>query len=304
MHPICHSVSATMSPSVLRLAPLAGALLVSACALGTAEPVGPPAKETIHAVTASGRLLSFNAGQPQKILTDKPLSGLRSGERLVGIDYRVAKGQLFGLGASGQLYRIDAATAAATAIGTPASLPEGREFGFDFNPTVDRIRVVSDAGFNLRLHPDTGAVIDADAAQPGVQLDGRLAYDAADRMAGHAPRIVAAGYTYNKDNEKITTNYALDGAAGTLVHQGTKEGVAPAVSPNTGRLYTVGMLGTGPFERASLDISDVSNAAFAGINAIAGRPTRWYRIDLASGAATFIGTVGGGEPITGSAIEP
>ena len=32
--------------------------------------------------------------------------------------------------------------------------------------------------------------------------------------------------------------------------------------------------------------------------------TRWYRIDLASGKASFIGTVGGGEPITASAIEP
>lgn len=292
-----------MSPSVLRLAPIA-ALLISACALGPAEPVGPPAKETIHAVTASGRLLSFNAGQPQRILTSKPLAGLRSGDRLVGIDYRVAKGQLFGLGASGQLYRIDAATGAATAVGSPVALPEGREFGVDFNPTVDRIRVVSDAGFNLRLHPDTGAVVDANPAQAGVQFDGRLAYDSADRMAGHAPRIVAAGYTYNKDNEKITTNYALDGATGTLAQQGTKEGVAPAVSPNTGRLYTVGLLGTGPFERATLDISDVSNAAYAGIGTSANTPTRWYRIDLASGAARFIGTVGGGEPIIGSAIEP
>ena len=32
--------------------------------------------------------------------------------------------------------------------------------------------------------------------------------------------------------------------------------------------------------------------------------TRWYRIDLASGKASFIGTIGGGEPVTGSAIEP
>jgi len=289
-------------PPVLRLAPLA--LVLAACATTPPETLGPPAKETIHAVTASGQLLSFNAGQPQRILAKRPLAGLRAGDRLVGIDYRVAKGQLFGLGASGQLYRIDAATAAATAIGSPVALPEGREFGFDFNPTVDRLRVVSDAGFNLRLHPDTGAVVDSDTAQAGVQFDGRLAYDSADRMAGHAPRIVAAGYTYSQDNEKITTNYALDGAAGMLVHQGTKEGVTPAVSPNTGRLYSVGLLGTGPFERASLDISDVSNTAYAGITAAAGRATRWYRIDLASGRAAFIGTVGGGEPITGSAIEP
>jgi hypothetical protein len=291
-----------MPQHALRAAALASAAVLSACALPVDEPVGPAARESIHAVTPSNQLLSFNAGQPQKILSKRALSGLRDGDRLVGIDYRVAKGQLFGLGRSGQLYRIDAASAAATPVGTPVVLAAGSEFGVDFNPTVDRIRVVSDQGFNLRLHPDTGAVVDGDPAQPGAQFDGRLAYDAGDRLAGQSPRIVSAGYTYNKDNEKITTNYALDGAAGTLVHQGTKEGVAPAVSPNTGRLYSVGALGTGPFAQASFDISDVSNAAYAGISE--GARTRWYRVDLASGKASFIGTVGGGEPITGSAIEP
>ncbi len=291
-----------MSHPAFRLAPLAAACTLSACAVAPAEPLGPPAKETIHAVTASNQLLSFNAGQPQRILAKKVLTGLREGDRLVGIDYRVAKGQLFGLGASGQLYRIDAASATAAPVGAPVALPAGSEIGFDFNPTVDRIRVVSDTGFNLRLHPDTGAIVDGDANRPGVQFDGPLAYDSADRMAGHAPRVVAAAYTYNKDNEKITTNYALDGAGGMLVHQGTKEGVTPMVSPNTGRLWSVGALGTGPFARASFDISDLSNNAYAGIED-AGR-TRWYRVDLASGRATLIGTVGGGEPITGSAIEP
>ena len=291
-----------MIPSVLRIAAPVAATLIAACTTLVSESAGTPARETIHAVTASNQLLAFNAGQPQKILSRRALTGLREGDRLVGIDYRVAKGQLFGLGRSGQLYRIEAASGAATPVGTPVALPAGSEFGFDFNPTVDRIRVVSGQGFNLRLHPDTGAVVDGDANQPGVQFDGRLAYDSSDRMAGQVPRIVAAAYTYNKDNEKITTNYALDGAGGMLVHQGTKEGVSPAVSPNSGRLYSVGALGTGPFEQASFDISDVSNAAYAGITE-AGR-TRWYRIDLASGRASLVGTVGGGEAITGSAIEP
>ncbi len=291
-----------MIPSALRIAAPLAATLAAACATLVSEPAGNPARETIHAVTASGKLLSFNAGQPQKILSRRTITGLREGEQLLGIDYRVAKGQLFGLGRSGQLYRIDAASGAAMPVGTPVTLPAGNEFGFDFNPTVDRIRVASDAGFNLRLQPDTGAVVDGDAGQAGVQFDGRLAYDVADRLAGQVPRIVAAAYTYNKDNEKITTNYALDGAGGMLVHQGTKEGATPPVSPNSGRLYSVGALGTGPFAQASFDISDVSNAAYAGITE-AGR-TRWYRIDLASGKATLIGTVGGGEPITGSAIEP
>jgi hypothetical protein len=284
-------------------AALLTALALAGCATTPNETVGPPAKEFIDAVSTSNQLVRFNAGQPQKLLSSRPLTGLAAGDTLIGVDYRVAKGQLFGLGTSGQLYRIDTRTAAASPVGAPTALPrEGAtEWGFDFNPTVDRIRVVNDAGFNLRLHPDTGALVDGDPNQPGVQFDGRLAYDAADANAGKAPGIVAAGYTYNKDNDKITTNYALDGRLGLLVHQGSKEGAQPVVSPNTGRLYTVGSLGIGSFQRATLDISDVSNTAYSAVTT--GQKSVWYRIDLATGRATRIGTVAG-EALVGAAIEP
>jgi hypothetical protein len=39
-------------------------------------------------------------------------------------------------------------------------------FPIDFNPVVDRIRIMSDAGQNLRVHPDTGAVV-ADSPRDG-----------------------------------------------------------------------------------------------------------------------------------------
>ena len=282
---------------------LALTVLLAACATEPTEPLGPPAKENIFAVTTTNQLIQFNAGQPQKTLSSKPLTGLAAGDTLLGIDYRVAQGQLYGLGASGQLYRIDTKTGTASAIGTPNALPKegATEWAFDFNPTVDRIRVANDAGFNLRLHPDTGAIVDGNPNEAGVQFDGRLAYDAADANAGKTPAVVAAGYTYNKENDKITTNYALDGRQGVLVHQGTKEGVQPPVSPNTGKLYTVGSLGIGPFERATLDISDLSNATYSAVTA--GGKSTWYRIELASGKATRIGTVAGG-PVVGAAIEP
>ena len=285
------------------LALAAATALLAACASQPMEPLGPPAKEMIYAVTTTNQLIQFNAGQPQKALSSQALTGLAAGDTLLGIDYRVAKGQLFGLGASGQLYRIDAKTGAASAVGTPSALPKdgAREWGFDFNPTVDRIRVVNDAGYNLRLHPDTGAVVDANPNEPGMQFDGRLAYDAADANAGKSPAVVAAGYTYNKDNDKITTNYALDGKLGVLVHQGTKEGVQPMVSPNTGRLFTVGSLGVGSFKHATLDISDLSNAAYSAITT--NGKSVWYRVDLTTGKATRIGTIAAGA-VVGAAIEP
>ena len=33
---------------------------------------------------------------------------------------------------------------------------EGTSFGVDFNPTVDRLRVISDTGQNLRVNVDDG----------------------------------------------------------------------------------------------------------------------------------------------------
>ncbi len=288
------------------------ALVLSGCASVSdqmVEPTNPPRKEIFYAVTASNQLIAFNAGQPQKILSKKPVSGLQGGEEILGIDYRVAKGVLFALGRAGgegRLYTIDTGSGKATQVGSGvlAVKPQGDEFGFDFNPTVDRIRVVSNTGQNMRLHPDTGAVVDSNPNEPGVQTDGKLAYAAGDVNAGKSPAVVAAGYTYNKVNDKITTNYALDATTESLVTQGSKEGVAPAVSPNTGQLFTVGKLGAGPFVRAAFDIADTTGAAFVALTKTDGKSSRFYLVNLDTGAATFMGTIGGGEPIRGMSFEP
>jgi hypothetical protein len=287
------------------LAAATAVLLVVACASAPDGRSGPPAKETLYVVNDANRLIAINGGRPGVPLSDRALAGLQPGERVLGIDYRVARGQLFALGSSGLLYRIDTATASASPVGGVIAAPlRGNEYGFDFNPSVDRIRVVSDAGLNLRLHPETGAVVDADPAAAGLQLDGPLAWAGTDRSAGRPAAIVAAAYTYNKDDEKLTTNYAIDAANGLLVIQGSKEGATPAVSPNTGRLTTVGPLRAGAFERASFDIADVSNAAYAALTRSFGRESVLYRIDLATGAATRIGTIAGGRAVAGIAIEP
>ncbi|HUQ28149.1 MAG TPA: DUF4394 domain-containing protein [Usitatibacter sp.] len=279
-------------------------LLATACASPEREAEGPQRKETIVAVTEGGTLLRFNAGQPQRVTEVGRITGLQPNEGLMGIDYRVARGVLFGLGSSGRVYTIDAKTAQATAVGAPLAMPlMGGEFGFDFNPAVDRIRIVSNTGQNLRAHPDTGAAVDGNPNSDGVQGDGTLAYAAGDRNAGQSPRVVGAAYTYNKQNEKITTNYALDATTGALVTLGTREGVTPAVSPNTGQLFTVGSLGVPRFQRAGFDIADVDNAAFAALNHDGAAATRLYTIDLGTGKATFIGTVGA-ELLRGIAVEP
>ncbi|WP_139094395.1 DUF4394 domain-containing protein, partial [Acinetobacter baumannii] len=86
--------------------------------------------------------------------------------------------------------------------------------------------------------------------------------------------------------------------------QGSAEGVEPVVSPNTGQLRTVGLLGTGPLAEAHFDISDVANTALLAARPAGQTQTRLYQLDLASGRATEIGLIGLGESLAGMAIEP
>ncbi len=300
-----HTNSASPKSTSLCAAAMSLGILLGGCVTAQEEP-GAPRKEVVHAVTAANKLVSFNAGQPQKILSQLPITGLQDKETVVGIDYRVAKGWLYLLGSSGRLYRLDASSGAVQMVGNgPATAPgAGTEAGFDFNPTVDRIRLVYTDGRNMRLHPDLGTLVDSDPNTPGIQVDGKLAYAAGDVNAGRPPSIAAAAYTYNKNDEKITTNFAIDVAHGTLVTQGSREGKLPAVSPNTGQLYTVGALGIGSMEKTSFDIADISGSAYMATSKPGATKSSWFEIDLVSGKAKRIGTIGTDEPVVGIAIEP
>jgi hypothetical protein len=242
-------------------------------------------------------LITVNAGQPERVLKRVAITGLPAGEVLIGMDYRIAKGVLFGLGRQGYLYTVDSETGKAKAVSDQPIKPalEGTVFGFDFNPVADRIRVVSNTGQNLRLHPDTGAV---------AAVDPKLAYTAGDPQGINQPELVGAAYTYNKTNDKLTTNYAIDRRLGMLVTQGSAEGVEPVVSPNTGILRTVGSLGLGPMVDAAFDIADVTGAAFAAVRTVANSTTRLVVVNLASGKAEVLGKLGDGGPIVGMAVEP
>ncbi len=278
-------------------------LLLTACALSTAS----LPQDTVYAVTRQHELIRFKADRPQLVLDRRALSGLAPGDSVRGIDYRVARGVLYALADSGRLYTVDTAQARVepVVVSAPAPWPvQGGVSGFDFNPTVDRIRVVSSSAQSLRLHPETNAVVDGNPTEPGLQLDGALHYVAGDRHAGRTPDLAGVAYTYNQKNEKITTNYAIDRALGALLMQGSAEGAEPVVSPNTGQLRTVGLLGTGPLAEAHFDISDIANTALLAARPVGQTQTRLYRLDLASGRATELGLIGQGEPLAGLAIEP
>lgn len=287
--------------------PLAVSLLLATFTCGavqaqTLRAGQPPGNESLFAINEKGELLHFKAGDPRRILSRKKVSGLDEDVR--GMDFRVSHGELFVLGVSGWLYKLDTESAQAKALGeSPLALP-AVETGFDFNPTVDRMRVALADGSNLRAHPDTGAQVDADAKTGGTQRDVSLVYAPGDAHAGWPALINGLAYTYNQKNNKITTNFAIDGARGNLVTMGSREGVEPAVSPNSGLVFTVGPLKTGPVVTVSFDISDVHNSAYLAASRVGDARTHLFRVNLDTGEAAYISSIGKKEGILGLAIEP
>ena len=267
------------------------------CGISAAAMPELKGNEVLWLLNQANQLIKVNPSAPDKIIEQKALTGLAQGETLQGIDYRVAYGVLFALSDKGQLYTINTGTGALTAVGAP--LPAGTlqqgQFGFDFNPAADRIRVVNDKGQNLRLHPETAALASTDPT---------LQYAAGDSHHGKTPAVTAAAYTYNQQDSKITTNYAIDITAGNLLTQGTKEGTTPAVSPNTGQLFTVGSLGLAALQQVSFDISDLSNIGLVAASTAAEPASTLYQIDLSSGKTKKLGTLADGSALAGIAIEP
>ena len=84
------------------------------------------------------------------------ISGLQTDTKLVGIDYRPATGALYGLGDRGGVYVVNPMSGRARLRARLNVALEGTQFGVDFNPTVDRLRIVSDTGQNLRANVDDG----------------------------------------------------------------------------------------------------------------------------------------------------
>ncbi len=180
------------------------------------------------------------------------ITGLADDEDLIGLDVRPATGDLYAISEGGPLYVIDVDTGEATAPGEaidPAL--EDDSVGFDFNPTVDRIRVDVSTGQNLRLNPDTGAIgTNPETMEP--TIDGTIAYAEGDDNADNTPAVVGAGYTNSVAGAEETQLYVIDAEQDVLALQDP---------PNDGTLNTVGSLDVDVNASAAFDISP-DGAAF------------------------------------------
>lgn len=211
------------------------------------------------ATTADNKLYRFNPTSPES--NPVALTGMLSGETIVGLDFRPANGSLYAISSQSRLLTVNTSNGQVTPVGsvlTPAL--DGTSFGFDFNPTVDRIRLVSNTGQNLRLHPDLGTVAFVDGnLNPG------------------SPSVNGAAYSNSFAGSTMTTLFVLDSETNMLYKQ---------MPPNDGVLVPVGGLGVDLTANNGFDIGGSTGSAF-GLFKV-GTTSAVYTVNLTSGTATKV----------------
>lgn len=207
--------------------------------------------------TTTNQLITIDNATPGTVQSSVAISGLVAGDEVRGIDFRPATNQLFLLGTT-TLYTVNTNSGVLTAVGASNQFTlNGTLFGFDFNPTVDRIRVTSDTGQNLRLNPITGGLAVADS-----------------NLNGAATGLVASAYTNNFAGAATTLLYGI--GSGNLYTQNP---------PNNGTLNLVGSLGVPGI--VGMDIRPDGMAFAVNSNSL-------YTVNLTTGAASLVGQIGSG----------
>lgn len=264
---------------------LAGLLAVTALSSAAADPV--------NLVDFGNRLVTVDSTAPGTITTTRIITGILGNETVFGFDYRPASSRiLYAFGTGGTLYAINPRNGIATPVG-PAATIFGFAGGVSFNPTNDRLRVDTVTANNYRIDPNTGALAGTDT---------QLAYAPGDPGAGIGPRVVAAAYSNKAVGAASTTLYVIDAARGVLAVQGSPGGTPN--TPGSGLLTTVGSLGVATTDIAGFNIN-ANGTALASLTDPVTQTTSLYSINLTTGAATLVGTLGvAGHSLLGLAFAP
>jgi outer membrane protein assembly factor BamB len=126
--------------------------------------------ETIYGITAANRgnqVFSFESTTPGTLLTLHEVTGFvgnpSNDESIGGIDIRPANGKLYGVSQNGHVYTVDPETGIATLASILSSTQPLPSFlsvsGIDFDPVVDRLRVVTLDRGNFSVNVDTGETV-------------------------------------------------------------------------------------------------------------------------------------------------
>lgn len=217
-----------------------------------------PTAPVAYAVTPAGNFLIFNLGLATPEIYSKSITGLQTGETVIGMDIDPITGRLYALGSSSRLYTVNTATATFTQVGTGTFnvALNGNSFGFDFNPNTGKIRVVSDTRQNLEIDAVTAEVTVGTVVSPATAM------------------LSAAAFSNNFRTTTATTLYVIDHETDKLY----------SLLSNTGVLTEIGALNFNVTGVNGFDISS-SNAAYAMMTV--GTKTGLYNVNIATGLSTL-----------------
>ncbi|NGO75157.1 DUF4394 domain-containing protein [Streptomyces sp. YC504] len=250
------------------------------------QALGVPGPRAVG-LTADQRLVTFRTDQPGKTVPLGKVDGLEGDTALIGIDYRVQDKKLYGVGDRGGIYTLREIGAKAQKVSQLTVALQGENFGVDFNPAANRLRVISDTGQNLRHNLDDPA---GAPAAGSTAVDGTLTNPTPP--GGTALGVTAAAYTNNDlDAATGTTLFDLDTAADQIAIQ----------SPtNNGNLAPTGKLGV---DAAAVSGFDILSAQGSGGNTgYAVTQNKVFRVNLLTGKASSLGSLPGARQVVDLAL--
>jgi hypothetical protein len=242
-----------------------------------------PPVATLVGITTNNQLVTFSLANPGTLTSTTPITGMQGGESPTGFDIRPSNQTAYILSNGSRVYTLNQTTAMATLIGglTPANNTftqlNGGNFGTDFSPPADALRVYTDAEQNVAVLVDTAQAVQA---SPLTRASG-------DANVGTAPDIFAIAYTNNYAMAPNTVLYAIDAPTNSLISIGPGNNGA-----NGGVLNTVGRLTTTSTTQSftltgGLDIVGGDNGlALAALQPIGATQSTLYFVNLATGALT------------------
>ncbi len=241
-------------------------------------------------VNSTPLFIGMNSDAPLFPTSIHFITGLAEDEQLVGIDLRPATGTIYGVARNSesgtlQLYQftlsflIATASPVGSAFDPPPALAAPTAYGFDFNPTIDRARLVADNDTNIVFNPDTGEVTQAINLYYATGLDPDPILTP-DTNVGKNPNVVNIAY----DNNDLdpTTPTQLRGIDTNL-------DILVTVANSLGRLRTIGSLGVNVTSVGGYDVSSTDNSQSFAIMSVSGSSfQRFFKIDHATGKATVV----------------
>lgn len=248
--------------------------------------------ETMYGLISNNKMVVMNdLENPGNIKGPYTVAGLGTDEVLLAIDCNPGNGAIYGLGyrkdhSQAQLYLINTSgnTYNATAVGKTINIALGsnaNSIGFDFDAATSYgIRITGSDGNSILVNSSNGSVISA----------GPVSYSPGDIYNGTNISIAALAHTnsfFGSDNTKL---YGYDVNTGSFILFNTSGQTAQTIGASgisADANYGIGMEGY-------YDVATRSNTVYFSATPAAAAGSSLYSIDLMTGLATSLGTIGTG----------